>query len=144
MASCVVNYELNYPDILFQERDGRYVEDVDDGYFVDSKTLSLRRSSTTLSKKNRKLKSIGAKGLVGTHWEFQAPDGGGATLFFQSSTSGKYCELNRHGEIDEEEDFNYSFDGVIGYITLYSDYIGFGIIDGKLVSRGGGVFNKIG
>ena len=66
----VVNYELNYPDILFQERDGRYVEDVDDGYFVDSKTLSLRRSSTTLSKKNRKLKSIGAKGLVGTHWEF--------------------------------------------------------------------------
>ena len=142
VGGSVVNYELKYPDILFQKREGRHVYYVEEGSFVDSKTLSLRISSTTLSKKNRKLKSIGAKGLVGTHWEFREPEGEGATLFFQSSTSGKFCELNHHGEVDEEEDFNYSFDGVIGYFTLLSDHIDFGIIDGKLVADGG-VFNKI-
>ena len=130
----VVNYELNYPDILFQVKYDRHDYDVEYGSFVDSKTLSLQRDSTTLSKKNRKLKSIGAKGLVGTHWEFREPEGEGATLFFQSSTSGKFCSLNHYGEVSEEEDFNYSFDGVIGYITVYGDLIGFGIIDGKLVS----------
>ena len=143
----VVNYVLNYPDILFQERDGRYVEDVDDGYFVDSKTLTLRKNLATLTKQKHKIKSIGANGLVGTQWKSFDKDGNKPVIiYFQTSSTAKinaYRFVYPYGDIQEEYEVSYTFDGIIGYFTLDNDHIGFGIIDGKLVSRGG-AFNKIG